>query len=70
MRCVKYIPREIFILAEYSMRELMLLEIILRNSQFDYNGEDPIHVEAKDYLEQKLYPNIKKTLKEVTEDVA
>lgn len=70
MRAVKYVPREIYVLVEFSLKELVMLETILRNTQFNYDGDNPAHLEAKEYLENDLYQNVKKAISEVASDVA
>lgn len=70
MRFVQAIPKQLYILMEYRFEELLMLKTILNHMTFDYNGEDPEHVKAKEYLEDKLYPELNKVIEGVVDDVA
>lgn len=68
MRFIQSIPRDITVLMEFSLTELIALQTILDNMEFQYNGQDKTHVDAKIYLEEVLYPNLTKLLDEVIDD--
>lgn len=66
MRIIEAIPKEIHFLTEITFAELQHLQTILDNMVFNYDGTTPAHVEAKQYLENQLYPTIAAAIKEMT----
>lgn len=43
----------------------MSLKVILDNMQFNYDGENPEHVKAEEYLTQVLYPTVNSYIREM-----
>ena len=68
MKVLDAIPQEIQIYTQFSMSELMYVKLILDNMTFNYDGTNSRHVEAKQYLEQVLYPTIEQILRNVSEN--
>jgi hypothetical protein len=62
------IPKEIQVITQFSMSQLLYLKLILDNMTFNYDGTNSRHVEAKNYLEQELYPAIEQLMKNVNEN--
>lgn len=52
------VPRDIHVIVDFSLSSLKNLRTVLDNMTFDYDSTNPEHVEAKEYLEQVLYPTV------------
>jgi len=64
MRVVDILAKEVIIITEFSMREIVMIDTILNNMTFDYNGDNPDHAAAQDYLINSFNPMIKELMKE------
>lgn len=62
MTIVDAIPRDVHVIADFSISSLKKFKTVLDNMTFNYNSNDSAHVEAKEYLEQVLYPAITNAL--------
>ena len=65
MRILEAVPKDIHFLTEFSFIELKHLQTILDNMVFNYDGAIEEHVQAKKYLEERLYPIVADTIKEL-----
>lgn len=65
MRVIDAIPREVHFLTEFTFEELELLKLVLENMVFNYDGKSEEHMKAKKYLEEQLYPVVKKTVEDM-----
>lgn len=58
-------PKEFLFMYGISHSELIMLDTIFNNMQFNYDGTKSEHIKAKEYLETKFYPSIQEGLKAV-----
>ena len=65
MQFIKAIPKDIHILVSISLVEIKHLDTILNNMVFNYDGTDPTHIAAKQYLEKGLSVFVSETLEEL-----
>ena len=59
MNIVDVQPRDVYVLAEFSVKELVLLKVIMDNMTLNYDSTVLIHKEAEEYLNTKFYPKVK-----------
>lgn len=67
MNVVDIAPKDIHILLDFSLKELLNLKLILDNMTFNFDGDKQNHVDAKVFLEGELYSTITSTIKELTD---
>jgi hypothetical protein len=51
-------PKEVHVLMEFSLTEMMLLKILLDNLTFNADGQNETHHQVDEFLHEKLYPLI------------
>lgn len=66
MQVIKAIPKDIHLLIDVSLEELTHLDTILNNMVFNYDGTNPKHVLAKQYLEKGLSVFVTETLEDLS----
>lgn len=62
MVIVDAVPRDIHIIVDFSLSSIKKLKTLLDNMTFNYDSAISEHVEAKEYLEQVLYPTVTEAL--------
>ena len=67
MRIVDIAPKDIHILVDFSLKELLNLKLVMDNMSFDFDGSNPSHIEAREFLEGPLYQIVTSTIKELTD---
>ena len=67
MQVIDVAPKDIHILIDFSLKDLLNLKIILDNTTFNFDGDNTNHVEAKEFLEGPLYQITTSTIKELTD---
>ncbi len=65
MKVIDVAPKDIHILVDFSLKELLSLKLILDNMSFDFDGTKESHINAKDFLEGDFYHVINSTIKEL-----
>lgn len=65
MRLIDIEHRDLYYIVDFSREDMLHLKKILEHTNIEYDGEkEPEMVEAVNYLNDKLYPTIKKLVEE------
>ncbi len=66
MHVVDVAPKDIHILMDFSMKDLIYLKQILNNMTFDFDSNVPEQQAAADFLNNTFYPTINDTIEDLT----
>lgn len=67
MDLIEIQPKDFMFLFGMTLTDLTKLKLILDNMQFNFDGTNPDHVAAKEYLETRLYKTVQSGMDAVEE---
>ena len=68
MKILDVVAKDVYILVEFSLKELEMIKFLMDRATIDYNGESDREAEAVEFLHQKFFPFLEQTVKQVKEN--
>lgn len=66
MTVIEVAPKDIHVLVDFPIKELVQLKLIMDNMEFNCDSSNKQHLEANKFLHETFYPAITELLKELT----
>ncbi len=65
MQVIEVAPKDIHVLIDFSLKELVQLKLIMDNMTFNMDSSAKEHIDADKFLHEILYTNITELIKEL-----